>query len=62
MEALTLDPARAAKGRHPWRTLPLSAFRPFVTSGSRGWAPYYSEHGEAFIRITNLTRESIDLI
>jgi len=32
-----------------------------VTSGSRGWAQYYAEHGNPFIRITNLSRESINL-
>lgn len=30
-----------------------------VTSGSRGWAQYYSDDGEYFIRIGNLTRGSI---
>lgn len=29
-----------------------------VTSGSRGWAEYYSDNGEPFIRITNIQRES----
>jgi restriction endonuclease S subunit len=34
-----------------------------VTSGSRWWAKYYSESGDIFIRVANLTRESpkIDL-
>lgn len=32
-----------------------------VTSGSRGWAVHYSDHGSLFVRITNLTRESIRL-
>lgn len=31
-----------------------------VTSGSRGWAEYYSDHGDLFFRITNLTRDSIE--
>lgn len=30
-----------------------------VTSGSRGWAKYYSENGAIFIRIGNLTRDRI---
>lgn len=30
-----------------------------VTSGSRGWARYYSEHGAKFIRIGNLTHDGI---
>lgn len=32
----------------------------FVTSGSRGWAEYYSDDGDLFFRITNLTRDSIE--
>lgn len=32
-----------------------------VTSGSRGWAQYYSNTGAKFIRIGNLTRDSIDV-
>jgi type I restriction enzyme, S subunit len=32
----------------------------FITSGSRGWAEFYSEEGELFFRITNLTRDTID--
>lgn len=33
----------------------------FVTSGSRGWAKYYSSTGAIFIRITNLDFDSLDL-
>src|SRR5690554_6897624 len=32
-----------------------------VTSGSRGWANYYSEHGSIFLRITNLNFDTLDL-
>lgn len=32
-----------------------------VTSGSRGWAKYYSNEGARFIRITDLTRDRIVL-
>jgi type I restriction enzyme S subunit len=32
-----------------------------ITSGSRGWAKYYSEDGPIFLRIANLTREHINL-
>src|SRR6185437_1532965 len=31
----------------------------FVTSGSRGWARYYSDEGASFIRIGNLRRGSV---
>ncbi len=40
---------------------PIRDISEFVTSGSRGWAQYYSEKGARFIRITDLTRDRIDL-
>ncbi|GAB1352192.1 hypothetical protein MASR1M12_09230 [Erysipelotrichia bacterium] len=34
----------------------------FITSGSRGWAQYYSDKdGDIFLRITNLNFDSLDL-
>lgn len=33
----------------------------YVTSGSRGWAKYYSSEGGIFIRITNLNFDTLDL-
>jgi type I restriction enzyme, S subunit len=44
-----------------WDALPLGGLQPFVTSGSRGWATFYSERGALFVRITNLSRQSIYL-
>lgn len=44
-----------------WEIHELGELRPFVTSGSRGWADYYSQYGDLFVRITNLTRKSIYL-
>jgi type I restriction enzyme S subunit len=32
-----------------------------ITSGSRGWAQYYSDNGALFVRIGNLTRDHINL-
>lgn len=32
----------------------------FVTSGSRGWAGFYSDEGDLFFRIANLTRDDIN--
>ncbi|MCG9769314.1 restriction endonuclease subunit S [Pseudoalteromonas piscicida] len=32
----------------------------FVTSGSRGWAEHYSDEGQLFFRIANLTRDTIE--
>lgn len=37
----------------------VASFNPFITSGSRGWAKYYAEHGDLFMRITNLKRHRI---
>ena len=44
-----------------WNFDTLGSLDPYVTSGSRGWAQYYSKFGDAFIRITNLDRASIDI-
>lgn len=45
------DPVSNPKG---WEIKPLADFELFLTSGSRGWAEYYSEQGTPFIRIQNL--------
>lgn len=42
-----------------WRVVPIGELQPFVTSGSRAWAIFYSESGSTFLRITNLSRECI---
>jgi len=44
-----------------WRIESLGSISTYVTSGSRGWATYYSDEGPLFIRIGNLTREHINL-
>ncbi|WP_454692785.1 restriction endonuclease subunit S [Achromobacter aegrifaciens] len=44
-----------------WAKTTIGDLNPFVTSGSRGWAPFYAEQGELFVRITNLRRDSIYL-
>jgi type I restriction enzyme S subunit len=44
-----------------WETTSIGDLKPFVTSGSRGWARFYAEEGELFVRITNLWRDSIYL-
>lgn len=44
-----------------WQLLPLKRMLDFLTSGSRGWAEHYSEDGALFIRIGNLTRDSLGL-
>jgi type I restriction enzyme S subunit len=42
-----------------WRVMQAGELQPFVTSGSRGWASFYSDTGAPFIRITNLARDCI---
>ncbi len=44
-----------------WKVSTIGDLNPFVTSGSRGWAAFYSDRGSPFIRITNLSRDSIYL-
>lgn len=43
-----------------WEVFEVFDFEPFITSGSRGWAKYYSDTGSPFIRITNLSHDDID--
>ena len=61
-------PALVPKLRFPdfqdareWEVSTIGELKPFVTSGSRGWAPFYSDNGDLFVRITNLLRDSINL-
>ena len=44
-----------------WDLVALKRHLEFVTSGSRGWAENYADEGELFLRIANLTRDSIQL-
>ena len=44
-----------------WEVMSLKRDLDYLTSGSRGWAENYSEIGELFIRIANLTRGTIGL-
>lgn len=50
-------------GRIPshWKSSRLKYELEYVTSGSRGWADYYADEGALFVRIGNLTRNSVDL-
>lgn len=44
-----------------WQLCDIGDLQPFVTSGSRGWARYYSDIGLPFVRITNVSRDCIFL-
>jgi len=44
-----------------WKASHAKRLLRFITSGSRGWAEYYADEGDIFLRIGNLTRETIEL-
>lgn len=44
-----------------WSWIKSGSLFSFVTSGSRGWAKYYSDSGSIFIRIGNLDFDSLNL-
>jgi type I restriction enzyme S subunit len=44
-----------------WRWIKSGNLFMSVTSGSRGWAKYYSDHGAIFVRITNLNFDTLEL-
>ncbi len=44
-----------------WEAVRFKRCVEFITSGPRGWAKFFSDDGDLFIRIANLSRNSIDL-
>ncbi len=44
-----------------WEETPSSKLFEYVTSGSRGWAQYYSDNGAVFLRMGNLDHGTIEL-
>ncbi|WP_213781808.1 restriction endonuclease subunit S [Caballeronia sp. dw_276] len=44
-----------------WDVFPIKRDLTFLTSGSRGWAEHYADDGALFLRIGNLTRDSVNL-
>ncbi|EIA0805257.1 restriction endonuclease subunit S [Vibrio vulnificus] len=44
-----------------WEQIRLNDVTEFITSGSRDWAQFYSDSGSKFVRMTNLSRDSIYL-
>jgi type I restriction enzyme S subunit len=44
-----------------WEVVQLGSLSQMITSGSRGWAAYYSDQGAIFLRMGNLTREHMNL-
>lgn len=52
------DPVTNPKG---WPKKAIGELASFITSGSRGWAAYYSDTGALFVRIQNLVNGELDL-
>ena len=48
-------------GLESWETKTSKGLFEYVTSGSRGWAQYYSETGAVFVRMGNLDHGTIEL-
>ncbi|QVW35318.1 restriction endonuclease subunit S [Geobacter sulfurreducens] len=46
---------------HKWSVKKLGELLEFLTSGSRGWAQYYSDAGDIFLRIQNVCRDELRL-
>ena len=44
-----------------WKWVRLGVLTELITKGSRDWAKYYSESGDIFLRMGNLSRNSFDL-
>ncbi len=51
----------AVQNREGWQESRLEEISESITSGPRGWACYYAEEGDYFLRIGNLTRKHLDL-
>jgi type I restriction enzyme S subunit len=52
------ESARQSAG---WEVVQLGNLLSFLTSGSRGWARYYSEQGDIFLRIQNVANGRLKL-
>ena len=48
-------------GMDSWETVTSKQLFQYVTSGSRGWAQYYSDSGAVFVRMGNLDHGTIEL-
>jgi type I restriction enzyme S subunit len=60
-EIVTPDSAKLSPPPKGWTWCMSDSLFSFVTSGSRGWAKYYSDSGAIFLRIGNLDHENIRL-
>lgn len=44
-----------------WEETTLGSITDLITSGSRGWAKYYSDKGSTFVRAQNISKDFLDL-
>lgn len=44
-----------------WTVKKLRRVREYITSGSRDWAAYYADAGDIFLRMTNVTKQGVEL-
>lgn len=56
-----LDKSQLPELPDGWEWVSGTAIFPFITSGSRGWAKFYSDKGDKFLRMGNLNHDSIKL-
>lgn len=59
---MSIPKLRFSEFHSDWKNITLGSLSKLVTSGSRDWAQHYSEVGSKFIRMTNLSRDRIDLL
>lgn len=52
---------RAQVGAPDWKETTLGALAEYLTSGSRGWAKFYADSGDIFIRAQNIKHDRLDL-
>lgn len=61
VEPVSVDTSELPELPEGWEWVSLDELSYHVTSGSRGWAKYYAESGNLFIRVGDFNRLSIDL-
>jgi type I restriction enzyme S subunit len=59
--ALEIDGAPLSTQPSNWCAVTLEKLTQYITSGSRGWAKYYSETGDLFIRAQNIKTDRLEL-
>jgi type I restriction enzyme S subunit len=60
-EPMRPDTTNSPELPHGWVWTTMDQLSELITSGSRGWANYYSESGATFIRSQNINKDRLDL-